>query len=173
MNVSNLRKAWREFKQAFDQHLAPALGPKWTKKAFGLGLGPKLDELAKEYELTVAAWDKASGFIDAAKKGDLTATNEVQAKMGSVQKHAEKVDKLAGEALAKLNAYQDTLQQGMNEALRKGSFSPQVTESFKKAFGSLNVMRELVSHCRDRAINYYGRNAKFWQGEYQKLLKKR
>lgn len=173
MSVSKLRKVWREFKTAFDQHLGPTLGPKWTKKTFGLGLGPKLDQLMKEYDAVVAAWDKASGFMDAAKKGDLSATNEVQSKMGSVQKHAAAVDKLAGEVLEKLNGYQDALQQGLNEALRKGSLAPSVQESFRKAFGSLNVMRELVCSFRERALNYYGRNAKFWQGEYLKLLKKR
>lgn len=173
MNVMNLRKIWREFKQAFDQHLGPTLGAKWTKKAFGLGLGPKLDELVKAYEQTVAAWDKASSFVDEANKGNFTAINEVQAKMGSVQRHATKVDKLATEALQKLNGYQDTLQQGLNEALRRGSLAQQVQDSFKRAFGSLNVMRELVSYMQNRALNYYGRNAQFWQSKYRTLLKKK
>lgn len=173
MSVSKLREQWRSFKQAFDQHLAPALGPKWTKKAFGLGLGPKLDQLTKEYEAVVAAWDKASSFIDAADKGSISAINEVQSKMGSVQRHAAKVNTLADSALEKLNGYQDALQQGLNEALRRGDLTPAVQGSFRKAFGSLNVMRELVGHFRERALNYYGRNAKFWQEKYIGLMRKR
>lgn len=173
MSVSKLRQQWRSFKTAFDQHLGPVLGAKWTKKAFGLGLGPKLDQLMKEYDALAAAWTHASGFMDAADKGNISAMNEVQRKMASVVKHAAVVDKLGCDALEKLNGYQDALQQGLNEALRRGSLAPSVQESFRKAFGSLNVMRELVLFVCERARNYYGRNAKFWQGEYQKLMKKR
>jgi hypothetical protein len=173
MSVSKLRQQWRSFKSAFDQHLGPVLGAKWTKKAFGLGLGPKLDQLMKEYDAMAAAWTHASSFMESADKGSISAMNEVQRKMGSVVKHAATVDRLAESALEKLNGYQNALQQGLNEALHRGSVTPTVQESFRKAFGSLNVMRELVCWVRERARNYYGRNAKHWQETYIQLMRRR
>lgn len=171
--IKNLREVWRAYKKAFDQHLGPALGDKWTRKAFGLGLGPTFDELVDEYQKTVAAWDHAARFMDAADKGDLTAMNEVQAKMASCTKHAEKTVKLAKKANGKLDAYQDVVQQGMNEVLRRGSLAPNLQDAFRKSFGSLNQMREYVGFTEERAWNYYGRNAKTWHERYKKMFQKR
>lgn len=173
MNVSDLRRQWREFKKAFDAHLGPVLGPRWASKAFTLGLGPVLDDLTKSYKQTVDAWDKASSFIPQADKGEMSAINEVQRKMASVVKHAGEVREHAGKAQRMLDAYQDVLQQGLNDALRRGSLLPAHQEAFRKAFGSLSVMRAHVEHAMERATTYYGRNAEFWQGEYRKRLQRR
>lgn len=171
--IKNLREIWRAYKKAFDTHLGPALGDKWTRKAFGLGLGPNLDEVASEYEKLVKAWDHASGFIDQADKGSFSAINEVQAKMASCAKHAEKTSKAASKCLKKLDAYQDVVQQGLNEVLRKGSLSAALQEAFRKSFGTLNQMREFVCMTDERARNYYGRNARTWHDHYKKKLQAR
>lgn len=169
--IKNLREIWRSYKKAFDQHLGPALGDKWTRKAFGLGLGPTLDELAAESEKLIKAWDHAASFVAQADRGSFSAINEVQRKMGSVVKHAEKTEKAGKKALEKLNAYQDVLQQGLNEALRRGPLSPALQDSFRKAAGTFNQMRDYVRHTRERATEYYGRNARAAQERYRMQLK--
>ncbi|MCO5171445.1 MAG: hypothetical protein M9894_34525 [Planctomycetes bacterium] len=171
MDKIKLREQWRSFKQAFDQHLGPVIGKRWATKAFSLGLGPKLDDVAKEYQATASAWNRAAAHVDSADRGNIVAMNEVQRVMGSVVKHAKAVTAHADKAQEKLKAYRDILQQGLAGAT--GALLPAQEEAVRKAFGSLSVMSDLVKGIEQHAREYYGRNARTAQERYRSLMKQR
>jgi hypothetical protein len=170
---SAIRKSWQQYKQAFETHLGQYLGRRWTEKAFGLGLGPTLDDMVKKYDATVAAYNKAASFIPAADKGDITAINEVQRKMASAIKHAKEVKPAGDKALQKLNAYQQVLQQAINEFTRRGNVPPAAPDLFRKALGSIQAVRDDVNRGLYSAENVYLKNAQTHQREYAARLKRK
>ncbi|MCW8140963.1 MAG: hypothetical protein KIT58_18835 [Planctomycetota bacterium] len=169
MEKIKLREQWRSFKQAFDQHLGPVLGKRWATKAFSLGLGPKLDDLAKEYDATATAWSRGVSYVDKADQGDLGAMSEVYRLMGHVVKHAKAVAAHADKAQEKLKAYEDILRQALAGA--RSPLLPAQDEAVRKSFGSLATLGLLVKGIDQRSSDYYGRNAKAAQERYSRSMK--
>lgn len=100
--------------------------------------------------------------MEEAGKGDLYAINEVQAKFGSVVRHAEKVEALVDKAMAKLESYENLRREALREAQGSGALAPGLQARFDNAFRSMNGVREGLQKVLHVVYDTPGRGANAW-----------